>query len=121
MWHESCGKNPARCEAGGAYRRADRERQVSLADRLRGISKCLEPFQSSAFEFGRWIEGPSAKPGYLVWPHVSFSAEAYAFVQAAYDFGWVGWEKFDWGKWMGTGEAIQLRDDPEALAKATPE
>jgi hypothetical protein len=98
-----------------------RERQVSLADRLRGIVRFLEPFQSPDFEFGRWIEGPSAEPGYLIWPHVSFSAEAYAFEQAAYDFGWVEWEKFDWPQWKGTREAIQLRDDPHALAKATPE
>jgi len=57
----------------------------------------------------------------LVWPHASFSAEAYAFIQAAYDFGWVEWEKFDWPKWKGTMEAIQLRDNPDALGKATPE
>src|SRR5438552_1870522 len=47
--------------------------------------------------------------------------EADAFVQAAYDFGWVEREKFDWPKWKDTGEAKQLRDDSVALAKATPE
>jgi uncharacterized protein DUF6508 len=54
-------------------------------------------------------------------PRVSLSAEAYAFEQAAYAFGWVEWEKFDWPQWKGTAEAKQLRDDPGVLARATPE
>ncbi|SRR6266487_4344217 len=93
---------------------------LSLADRLRGIARFLEPFQAPGFEFGRLIEGSSTEPGFLIWPHVSFSAEACAFEQAAYHFGWVQWETFNWPEWKGTREAIQLRDDPDALAKATP-
>jgi Family of unknown function (DUF6508) len=33
----------------------------------------------------------------------------------------VEWEKFDWPQWKGTAEAKQLRDDPDVLARATPE
>ncbi len=43
------------------------------------------------------------------------------FVAAAYKFGWVLWGGFDWAEWMKTQEAQRLRDDREALSRATPD
>tara|TARA_Y100000589_G_scaffold224344_1_gene211926 strand:+ start:389 stop:736 length:348 start_codon:yes stop_codon:yes gene_type:complete len=40
------------------------------------------------------------------------------FAAMCYKFNWV--EPFDWPNWMQTEEATQLRDDPNALANATP-
>ena len=45
-------------------------------------------------------------------------ADEIGFERFCYKFGWV--EPFDWGKWKDTEEAIQLRDDPDVLAQATP-
>jgi len=44
-----------------------------------------------------------------------------SFVPAAYKFGWVLWGEFDWAEWMKTQEAQRLRDDREALSRATPD
>jgi len=44
-----------------------------------------------------------------------------SFIEATYKFGWVLWPEFDWIEWKHTPEAMQLRDGPEALSKATPE
>lgn len=40
-----------------------------------------------------------------------------AFVQVAYDYGWV--RPMDWSKWYQTPEARSLRDDASVLAQAT--
>ena len=47
------------------------------------------------------------------------SETADAFVKEAYDLGWVEGD-FDWGTWMGTPEALSLRDSPASLAKLPP-
>lgn len=44
--------------------------------------------------------------------------EAKAFIQTAYDSGWV-LPDFDWGKWKSTQEAIDLYNNPRLLAQAT--
>ena len=53
-------------------------------------------------------------------PYVAYGDTADAFVKAAYAGGWV-LSDFDWGMWAGGEEAAQLRDDPAALARATPD
>jgi uncharacterized protein DUF6508 len=51
-------------------------------------------------------------------PYVVLSDEASAFVQAAYDLGWVR-SDFDWTAWGQTREAQNLQNDPSLLARAT--
>ncbi len=52
--------------------------------------------------------------------YFDFNETASAFIEAAYHYNWVTAD-FDWPKWSETQEAKDLRDDPEALARANPE
>jgi hypothetical protein len=89
-------------------------------DRLAGLAAFLPVFQSPGFEFGHWGGGEKTTGGATQMPYYVLSDEAAAFVQAAYDFGWV-LPSFDWSAWKDTPEAMRLRDDPDALAAASAE
>ncbi len=71
------------------------------------------------FRFGEWVHPPQTEPGVHGMGGYSPSDTALSFIRAADEYGWV--RPFDWGQWMGTDEAIGLRDDPAALAVATPD
>lgn len=93
--------------------------QESLETRLHGLAAFLPLFEASDFQFGSWLEDKPSPDGVLAFPEYRASNTAEAFVRAAYDHGWV--IPFDWGEWKGTPEAARLRDEPTALAEATPE
>jgi hypothetical protein len=78
------------------------------------IAAFLPSFEAPGFKFGHW----TARPGEF--PFYTTSDTAAQFVNAVYACGWVV-ENLDWPEWMLTREAEQLRDSPDALAKATPE
>ena len=52
--------------------------------------------------------------------YYSFSKKADAFIKTCYECGWVLGD-FDWGTWKDTSEAMELRDNPDAMARATPD
>jgi Family of unknown function (DUF6508) len=82
-----------------------------LHARLAGIAAFLPVFQAPEFEFGRWGGGEKTAGGAITMPYFMLSDEAAAFVQAAYDLGWV-LEGFDWPTWKETPEAVQLPRRP---------
>ena len=88
----------------------------SLVARLRGIVAFLPTFQAPEFRFGAW-ERPPPEGGFAVFPYFAHSPEAAAFLKAVYSYEWI--QEFDWPSWLKTREARRLRDDPNALARAT--
>jgi hypothetical protein len=51
-------------------------------------------------------------------PYFQLGDGASAFVQAAYDLGWV--KMFNWSDWMETPEGKELVGNPRRVAAATP-
>jgi hypothetical protein len=75
-------------------------------------------FEAPGFRFAVWQEAREFKPGVFTLPHCLLTAPAAEFVSAAYAAGWV-LRDFDWPAWKDTPEAVQLRNDPDALEQAT--
>ena len=96
------------------------EPKHTIADQLTGLARFLPVFSSPDFDFGSWAGGEKTPSGAITWPFFALSDSADAFVSAMYELGWVR-QDFDWGEWKGTSEAIELRDSPEALARASAE
>lgn len=95
-----------------------KDKDPLLASRLAGIAAFLPRFEKCGFRFGHWVEPKSENRGESVMPFYCLSKNASAFVQAAYDLGWVRGD-IDWSQWMQTSEAARLRDEEAALAVAT--
>ena len=74
--------------------------EIPLKERLEGIAVFLPKLQQPGEE--------------------SITKVLNSFEDAAYQYGWVR-GSIDWPRWSQTSEAIQLRDDPLALAQATEE
>ena len=85
----------------------------ALKDRLDALAEFVPRFESPDFQFGQM----EVKPGIM--PSYSFSDDALRFIRVCTDMKWV--QPFDWGEWMESSEAVQLRDEPGALEDATPE
>ncbi len=85
--------------------------------RLRAIAGFLSDFEAPGFVFG---DHANQDPTVIVLDDYMLSERAQAFVDTAYQHGWVV-EDFDWMTWKDTPEAARLRDDPAVLAQATPE
>ena len=99
--------------------REEREMPGDAMDRekLRALAAFLDRIDTPDFSPGTWKGGERQEDGAIQMPWFCASDIVDHFVQAAYDLGWV--RNFDWPQWMGTKEAIRLRDDPEALGIAT--
>lgn len=95
------------------------ETKIPLQVRLKALADFLPHFEQPGFEFGKWLKDQGSEPGIIVMPYYILSDAAQSFLQTAYDTGWV-LMNFDWPSWKSTDEAINLRDDPAALAEATP-
>ena len=91
-----------------------------MADRLRSIVTYLAAFESLGFKFGVWRTPPASRQGVIDLPYFATNEAVSAFIEAAYHNNWVAAD-FDWPEWTQTQEAKDLRDDPEALARANPE
>src|SRR5262245_24416435 len=89
-------------------------------DALRGLAAFLPRFKAAGFQFGHWTQPTSGEQGVIVMPYFDLSDEASAFVQAAYNLGWVRGD-IDWHSWGQTPEAQNLQNDPALLAQATRE
>ena len=85
----------------------------ALEDRLNALAGFLPRFESPGFEFGHMTASPGEMPFY------SHSDDASDFVEVCYRMKWV--QPFDWSEWMGSPEAINLRDDPAAMECASAE
>lgn len=94
--------------------------KLPLKDRLHGIAAFLPLFEHPGFTFGDWDEPEYVEPGVMTMPNFNISGVAYAFNKTAYDLGWVR-TGFNWPDWAQSPEAIRLRDDPESMARATPD
>lgn len=94
--------------------------QPTLRERLQALAAFLPRFEAPDFVFGTWHSSEQNKPGVFDLPYFEPGETALAFVRMAYTQGWVltGW---DWPAWTKTEEAIRLRDDPQALAAASPD
>lgn len=88
-------------------------RLARLADRT------LTRLSRADSDGGAWV--PSVKQASGSWQSGYYDpgADLVAWVEACYELELV-LPDFDWPEWSGTAEAASLRDDPEALANATP-
>ncbi|WP_279482267.1 DUF6508 domain-containing protein [Aureimonas sp. SK2] len=84
---------------------------------LTALAPFAETFAADGFRFGDWGGGQPMDGGAIQMPFFSLSEPAQAFVQAAYDGGWVP-SDFSWGDWHGGEEATRLRRDPGAVEAA---
>lgn len=90
-----------------------------MRERLQALAAFLPLFEKPGFVYGTWHKSEQEKPGVFVLPHFEPSETAVSFVHTAYDQGWVlvDWA---WSAWIKTEEAVSMRDDPAALAVASP-
>ena len=94
-------------------------RRHSLAARLQRLADFAVVFEAPGFVAGEYVT-PVSEPGVGSMPYAHYHPEVDRCVTLAYEDGWVR-ANFDWGVWSATAEARTLRDDPEALASATPD
>ena len=92
---------------------------ISLKQRLRQIGKFSQVFEQKGFRFGK-MAFKDADTGEFMMPYYSFSKKADRFITTCRECGWV-LADFDWGTWKDTSEAMESRDNPHAMARATPD
>lgn len=92
---------------------------LNIKQRLQRLGKFSSIFDAKGFQFGKIVTN-DPRTGQLLMPYYDFSSEASAFIDTCYQAGWV-LEGFDWTTWINTPEAIKLRDNPDAMASATPD
>jgi Family of unknown function (DUF6508) len=93
---------------------------AALRERLHQLAAFLPEFEKPGFEFGHWVMPPALEPGVIISPYFAHGPVADSLHRTCYDMGWV-LQRFDWPAWMNTTEAVQLRDNPSVLERATPE
>ena len=86
-------------------------KDLTLQQKLDGLLEYAVYFDRPDADFGEWVSSSGQMP-YTKW-----SRKTTEFVKACYELGWL--ERFDWGSWAWTEEAVRLRDDPDALEEAT--
>ena len=91
----------------------------SLVARLERLADFAAVFEVPGFVAGEDVT-PESGPGVWTMSYTRYHPEVDRFVALAYEDGWVRSE-FDWVQWSATQEARVLRDEPEALASATPD
>ena len=91
---------------------------LSNKQRLRRLGNFSQVFKQKGFRFGKMVfrDPDTGEPTM----HYSFSKEAERFIKICRECGWV-LRDFDWGTWKDTSEAMELRDNPEVMARATPD
>ena len=88
------------------------------ADAIRTLAPWAARIRAPGFSFGTWHEMERRADGVSTMPWFDFSADGMALLAAAGPFLLPG---FDWPAWIQTDEALRLRDDPDAIAAATPQ
>jgi hypothetical protein len=92
---------------------------MDLTERLRALAEVLPMLEAPGADFGRW-ELPPPRDGVqsLGWFEFGPAADTWRAAVGRGDWIVVG---FDWQTWLGGEEGRALRDDREALSRATPE
>jgi hypothetical protein len=92
---------------------------VDLTERLQALADVLPALEAPDADFGHW-ELPPPRDGIesLGWFEFGPTAEAWRTAVAA--GSWVVVD-FDWRTWLTGDEGRTLRDDPNAIATATPD
>ena len=92
---------------------------MDLTERLRALADVLPALEAPDADFGRW-ELPPPRDGVhsLGWFEFGPTADAWRAAVAAGDWIMVG---FDWPTWLASDDGRALRDDPSAIATATPD
>lgn len=89
-------------------------------DALAKLGAFCSIFEPDGFSFGEWRGGGKADVnGVIEFPYFLLSDAAQKFITCCYADGWV-LADLDWSAWMRSTEAIELRDEPERLANASP-
>ena len=86
-------------------------KDLTLQQMLDGLVEFADYFEGPDADFGGWVSTPGQTP------YPNWSEKTQDFVEACYELGWI--ERFDWGSWAWTDEAVRLRDDAGALDEAT--
>lgn len=86
---------------------------------MKSLTQFLSDFEKAGFVAGQDSDLERNPDGSFNAYYVTYTARVLEFEQAAYKHKWV-LPNFDWSEWIQTAEPKRLRDDPEALAKATP-
>ena len=94
-------------------------RIVDLAARLRPLAELVPILEAPDANFGYWDTSPTVD-GREHLPWFVFGPTAEAFIAAVAGGDWII-TAFDWMSWLKAGEGQALRDDPEAVARATPD
>src|ERR1700690_1060681 len=76
-------------------------------------------FEQKGFRFGKMVS-KDPDTGEFMMPYYSFGKEAERFIKICRERGWV-LADFAWSTWKDTTEAMVLRDNPGAMARATPD
>jgi hypothetical protein len=92
---------------------------MELNERLRALADVLPLLEAPEADFGHW-ELPPARDGVesLGWFEFGPTADAWRAAVAAGSWVVAG---FDWRTWLAGDDGRVLRDDPTAVATATPE
>ena len=94
---------------------------ADLHSRLQGLAAFVAELEAPDFDAGHWHPMAPTRddPDVSTMPWYELSDRADAFLAAVRGNGWVG--PFDWMAWAQTAEGTALREDRDALAKATPD
>jgi hypothetical protein len=92
---------------------------MNITDRLRALADVLPMLEASDADFGHW-ELPPPRDGIhsLGWFEFGPTAEAWRAAVARGEWIIVG---FDWRSWLASAAGQALRDEPAAVATASPE
>lgn len=89
-----------------------------IKEKLHALAAFLPQFEKEDFNLGHWGHPKSDKPNTIMLPYFVYNDVAKSFINMTYEMGWILTD-FSWPAWKETKEAIDLRDKPNALAKAT--
>lgn len=95
------------------------DRTPDIREQFQGLAALLPQMEKPDCRLGDWRVPADPEDGVITLPMFEFSPIAEAFIDAAYRCIQAS-DAFDWGAWSQTPEAVQLRDDPDAMAVATP-
>jgi hypothetical protein len=92
---------------------------MELTERLRGLAAVLPALEAPDADFGHWeLPPPRDGVGSLGWFEFGRTADAWRAAVGAGD--WIA-SGFDWRTWLAGDDGRALRDDPGAIASATPD
>jgi hypothetical protein len=92
-------------------------RRPKRHDQLLALARFAPIFCAPDFRFTLTEQASSNGAHVFAGPGGSLSPGALAFVECAYESGWV--KSFDWADWLQMAEAQDLANNPEAMAAAT--